>query len=119
MSGPSSQTLVFSGHIPPPLQLPPCQPWAEEGALHFYAISLNGHFLPGEVFPGDFLHVCRDEASVHREQHKQELYISQWRKIKPLPETDYDEDGWQQGCRNLSLRSAYRGSIGRQPGVIH
>lgn len=87
------QTLMLSEHVPPTLQLPPCQPWAEKGVHHFWVISLNGYFLPGEVFPGDFLHICCGGASAHGKQHKQELYILKQRKLKLLPETDQDGDG--------------------------
>lgn len=97
------QTLMFSDHIPSTLQLPPCQPRAVEGVHHFCVISLNGHFLPGEVFPGDFPHICCDGASAHRKQRKQELYVLKQRKIKLLPETDRDGDGWWQRSRKRSL----------------
>lgn len=82
------QPLRLSGHIPPTLQLPSYQLRAEEGAHHFCAISLNGHFLPGEAFPGDFLHICCDKVSVHRKRHKQELYVFTAEEKKSLPETD-------------------------------
>lgn len=82
------QPLRLSGHIPPTLQLPSYQLRAEEGAHHFCAISLNGHFLPGEAFPGDFLHICCDKVSAHRKRCKQELYVFTAEEKKSLPETD-------------------------------
>lgn len=52
-----------SEHIPPASQLPASRAGAKEGAYRFCAISLNGHFLPRELLPRDFLNICCDGES--------------------------------------------------------
>jgi hypothetical protein len=51
----ASQTLMFSEHIPPTLQLPPCPPWAEEGGSTSLLCNFFKWALPSRrSVPGRF-----------------------------------------------------------------